>query len=227
MTPIEWRVLLLCWRCQYDCQRQLDLRFAIKTVSNDYDIAVKPNTKDIFAWCGSIPGNNFEKFRLRERMLRASLARVKKNFLSTIHRISCLESGIQMNSMHSVPTVGSGHVGNSCFRHFKTQGTGFLRHTGTPGYGIFGKVSFLKNEASTSPGFRKVITESQFLSSTRLYNSLGRTGRALASGGGSGNGNSNGGSGDGDNNDDSSSSGGWFGPFWAMYLAQLDKNPVC
>ena len=156
-------------------------------------------------------------------MLRSSLARGKKNLLYTLNRISCLDSGAQMNSTLSLSTVNIGHVGKS-LNNFKSQTTGLLRCAGSTSHGLSQRLGMLRMRCST--GFDGVLSNAQFLSGTAVSNSGKRHARVFASSGGdSGGNNGNGGNGDG-NNDGDSSSGGWFGQLWIMYLAQLDKNPV-
>lgn len=151
-------------------------------------------------------------------MLRASLARGKKNFLYTLNRINCLDSGALMNPTVSLSTVGTSPVGNN-LNSFKTQTTGFLNRSGYFGRDLSHKLGMLG--VRSSAGFDGI------LSGTTVSNCGKRHARAFAtSGGDSGSNNGNGG-GDGGNNDGDSSSGGWFGNLWIMYLAQLDKNPVC
>jgi hypothetical protein len=150
-------------------------------------------------------------------MLRSSLARGKKNFLYTLHRINCLDSGTMMNPTISLSTVGTSHVGKS-LNSFRTQTTGFLNRSGRTGNDLSHKLGLLR--VRSGAGFEDVLY------GTTMSSSGKRHARAFASSGGdSGSNNGNGGGGD-DNNDGYSSSGGWFGKLWIMYLAQLDKNPV-
>lgn len=155
-------------------------------------------------------------------MLRSSLARGKKNFFNIISRISCLDSGAQMNPALSMSTVGTSHLGKSV-HSFKSQTSALLKYTSPLGHSASQKLGI--NRAISIVGSRGISINTQCLSGTRLSHAGGRNGRIFASGGDSGGSIGNGGSGDG-NNDGDESSGGWFGRLWILYLAQLDKNPV-
>lgn len=166
-------------------------------------------------------------------MLRSSLTRVKKDLLVyTINRVSLLDPTSQMNSAYSLSTIGTSHVGTPCslLHNIKTRATTFLNRSRFSGKNEMQRLNVMSLCKVTSGSISGAAPgESRFLSGPTPYSSTVQRGDiAVHAGGGGDSGGKNGNEGnDGGDDGEGSSPGSWFGLLWVMYLAQLDKNPVC